>query len=145
MGVEFTRNREFKTITLSQSKYIKEVFKLLYIEDCKPIGIPLVANLKLIKLIDIEYAQEEPEMQGILEKAIVDLLMYTMMDTRIDLAFVVSVVSQHMAKLGPLHWTTINRIMRYLKGSLDPKLYLGGDNVTLHRYCKADWTRDAND
>jgi hypothetical protein len=42
--------------------------------------------------------------------------------------------------------------MRYLKGSLNLKLCLGGNNIIvmwivmllLYRYCYVDWTRDAN-
>lgn len=145
LGVEFTRNRVSKTITLSQSKYIEEVLKRFNMQDCKPIGTPLEANLKLMKLTDEEYAEVEHQMQGIPYKAAVGSLMYAMVGTRMDLAFAVSVVSQHMAKPGPMHWATIKRIMRYLKGSLNHKLCLGGNNIALHGYCDADWAGDTND
>ena len=101
-------------------------------EDCKPIGTPLESNLKLMKLTDEEFAQVEAQMQGVPYKAAVGSLMYAMVGTRVDLAYAVSVVSQHMSKAGPIHWTTIKRIMRYLKGTLDFKLCLGGESIALH-------------
>ena len=36
-------------------------------------------------------------------------------------------------------------IVRYLKGTLDFKLCLGGKNIVLGGFWDADWTRDAND
>ena len=35
--------------------------------------------------------------------------------------------------------------MRYLKGTLDLVLCLGGDNIELQGFCNADWAGDAND
>jgi hypothetical protein len=35
--------------------------------------------------------------------------------------------------------------MRYLKGTLDLKLCLGGKDVSLRGYCDADWGGDANE
>jgi hypothetical protein len=145
LGVEFTRNQESKTITLNQGKYIEEMLKQFHMEDCKPIATPLEANLKLMKLSDEEFAEVEQQMKGIPYKAAVGSLMYAMVGTRMDLAFAVSVVSQHMAKPGPMHWTTIKRIMRYLKDTSNLKLCLRGDNISLHGYCDADWAGDAND
>lgn len=71
-------------------------------------------------------------MQGLLYKVAVESLMYAMVGTRMDLAYAVSGVSQHMSKAGSIHWTTIKRIMTYLKYNLPFKLYLGRDNITLH-------------
>lgn len=35
--------------------------------------------------------------------------------------------------------------MRYIKGSLNRKLCLGRDDITLHGYCNADWIGNANE
>jgi hypothetical protein len=58
-------------------------------------------------------------MEGVSYKVRVGPLMYTMMGTRADLAFVVSIVSQFMLKASPLHWMAMKRIMRNLKETLD--------------------------
>ena len=72
-------------------------------------------------------------------------LMYAMIVTRLDLAFPISVVSQDMARPGSMHWTAVERIMRYLKSTLDVKLCLGGANIVLSGYCDADYAGDTND
>ena len=71
--------------------------------------------------------------------------MYAMIATRSDLAFIISVVSQHMARPGSMHWVAVNRIMRYLKGTCVVKLCLEGDNIVLSGYCDADYAEDTND
>ncbi len=49
-----------------------------------------------------------------------------------------------MSKVGPSHWMAVKRIMRYLKGTLDLKLCLGGKDISLRGFCDADWGGDAN-
>lgn len=71
--------------------------------------------------------------------------MYAMVGTRVDLAYVVSIMSQYISKARAIPLATIKKIMKYLKGSLYFKLYLESNNITLHSYCNADWIRVAND
>jgi hypothetical protein len=130
---------------MSQKKYIEEVLKRFNMEDCKPIGTPLDVNSKLLKLTEEEFEEIQGEMQSILYKATVGSLMYAMVGTRIDLAFPVSMVSQFMSKAGPSHWMAVKRIMRYLKGTLDLKLCLGGKDISLRGFCDADWGGDTNE
>ncbi len=139
------QDRANRTITMSQSKYIEEVLKCFNMEECKPIGIPLDVNSKLLKLTEEEFQGIQEEMQGIPYKAAVGSLMYAMVGTRPDLAFPVSMVSQFMSGAGPSHWMAVKRIMGYLKGTLDLKLCLGGKDVSLKGYCDADWGGDANE
>lgn len=145
LGVEFKRNRARRTITMSQRKYIEEVLKRFNMDDCKPIGTPLDVNSKLLKLTEEEFEEVHMEMQGIPYNPAVGSLMFAMVATRVDLAFSMSVVSQFMSKPGPSHWKAVKRIMRYLKGTLDLELCLGGNGITLRGYCDADWGGDVNE
>jgi len=145
LGVEFERNREARTITMSQRSYIDEVLKRFNMEECKPIGTPSDTNSKLLRLSDEEFGNVQREMEGVPYKAAVGSLMYAMVATRPDIAFAVSTVSQFMAKAGPPHWVAVKRIMRYLKGSLGLKLCLGGKDIALRGFCDADWAGDTND
>lgn len=65
LRVDFKRNRATRTITMSQTKYIEEVLERLNMRDIKPIGTPLDANVKLMKLLDEEYKQYEAKMQDV--------------------------------------------------------------------------------
>jgi hypothetical protein len=130
---------------MSQRSYIEEVLRRFNIEDCKPVATPSDANSKLFKLSDEEFGNVQMEMEGKPYKAAVGSLMYAMMGTRPDLAFTVSTVSQFMAKAGPSHWMAVKRILRYLKGSLELKLYLGVNDISSVGFCDADRAGDTND
>ena len=67
----------------------------------------------MAKLTDEEYKGVKAEMQDVPFKTAMGILMYAMVATRPDLAFAMSVVSQHMAKSGPKHLAAVKRIMRY--------------------------------
>ncbi|KAG0563116.1 hypothetical protein M758_8G005100 [Ceratodon purpureus] len=54
-------------------------------------------------------------------------------------------MSQFMSMAGPSHWSAVKCIMRYLQGTLEFKLCLGGINIELRGYCDADWAGDANE
>ena len=102
-------------------------------------------NSKLMKITDEEYALEAQAMSDVPYKEAVGSLIYAMIGTRPDLAYPISVVSQHMARPGSNHWIAVKRIMRYLKGTHDVKLCLGGHDIVLRGYCNADYAGDTND
>jgi hypothetical protein len=145
LGVQFQRDMKTHTITMSQTSYIKEVLRRFNMEDCKPVATPSDANFKLLKLSDEKFGNVQMEMEGVPYKAAVGSLMYAMVATRPDLTFTVSTVSQFMAKAGPSHWMAVKRILRYLKGSLEFKFSLGGNDISLVGFCDADWAGDTND
>ena len=45
LKVKFERNRETHTISMNQRNYIEEVLKRFNMEECKPVGTTLDANL----------------------------------------------------------------------------------------------------
>ncbi|OAE20919.1 hypothetical protein AXG93_3256s1660 [Marchantia polymorpha subsp. ruderalis] len=144
-GVQFQRDRKTHTITMSQTSYIEEVLRRFNMEDCKPVATSSDANSKLLKLSDEEFGNVQMEMEGVPYKAAVRSFMYVMVGTRLNLAFAVSTVSQFMAKASPSHWMVVKRILRYLKGSLDFKLFLGGNDISLVGFCDAVWAGNTND
>jgi len=100
---------------MSQNKYIEEVLKCFNMEGCKPIGTAFVVHLKLVKLTDEEYEGVKAKMQDLPYKEVVVSLMYSIVATRADLAYPMSVVvNQHMAKSGPKHWVKVKGIILYL-------------------------------
>ena len=83
-------------------------------------------------------------MKSVPYKVRVESFVYAMEDTRDDSAFAVYNVSQFMLKVDPPHWMAVKGIMRYLKGTLNFKLYLGGTNIALKGFCNADLAGNTN-
>ena len=65
--------------------------------------MPLQTNIKLMKLSYEEFTKHEAEMHDIPYKEAMGSLIYTMVGTKANLAFPMSVVSQHMSKPNPIH------------------------------------------
>ena len=73
-------------------------------------------------------------------------LMWAMLGTRQDLAYVTGVIGRYSANPKRCHWELAKRIVRYLKGTRDWVLVYDGSDVgmdmTFHGYTDADWSGD---
>ena len=66
-------------------------------------------------------------------------LMYAAVMTRPDIAFAVSHLSQYLNAPRITHLLAVTRVFRYLSGTRDLKLVLGGPNSTIIGYSDSDW------
>ncbi len=72
--------------------------------------------------------------------------MYAMLCTQPDLAYPISVLSQHMANPSMEHWMAVKRIFWYLQSTLQMKLQFGATpSKEVLGYCDADWGGDLED
>jgi hypothetical protein len=142
IGIHFKRDIETRTITMHQRNYIETILERFDMADCKPITTLLDAKTSLVKFWEEKYEEHLHEMKGIPYQKAVGSLMYAMVATRPDLAFAVSVVNRFMSKPGPMHWMAVKRIMRYLKGTIDVRLRIGGQHMNVKGYSDADWAGD---
>ena len=54
---------------------------------------------------------------------VVGCLMYATVCTRLDLAFVVSLISRFMANPGKVHWQAVKWVLRYVNGTVNYGLH----------------------
>jgi hypothetical protein len=113
LGMEVERNRGERLLCWYQIKYLKEILKHFRMEECKPIGVPLDPKVKLQRNVN-----GNDESKGFPYQQAVGSLMYAMLCTWPNLAYPISVLSQHMANPNMEHWITVKRIFRYLQGTL---------------------------
>ncbi len=148
LGIKVSRDRSSRLITLSQPKYINNVLERFNMADCHPSpSLPAVPKSYLPQGRDIPVT---PEAQDLLSqipyREAVGCLMYLMVTTRPDIAYAVQAVSQHTSTPRLVHWEAVKRILRYLKGTVDAGLTLGGKGVPiLKAYADADWANDPSD
>jgi hypothetical protein len=110
-------------------------------EECKPIGVPLDPKVKLQR-----NGNGNDESKGFPYQQAVGSLMYAMLCTRPDLAYPISVLSQHMANPNMEHWMAVKRIFQYLQGTLQMKLQFGATpSKEVLGCCNADWGGDLED
>jgi hypothetical protein len=82
---------------------------------------------------------EAQEMEEVPYQRGIGSLMYAATSTRPDIAFPVAILSQFMRNPGRTHWEAVKDVIRYLKGTADLKLTLGGTSAGLEAFVDADW------
>jgi hypothetical protein len=142
LGMHITRNRAQRTVKPSQEKYIDEILRKLSMQDCSPVGTPMEKGCRLEKRGPADPISPERIKQY---QSAVGALIYLVVETRPDIAFAISVVSQFSANPTPTHEQAVKRIFRYLAGTRTRGLQYGGSGKVpseLHGYSDADWGGD---
>lgn len=70
--------------------------------------------------------------------------MYTMLGIRLDIAYVVSVVSRFASNPTTEHYTAVKDIFRYLRGTIHYELTFTGELTTLRGYTDSDQAGDTD-
>ena len=100
--------RSQKGISISRRKYVLDLLSEIGMLRCKPSDTPIEAGKKTRDAGD---AVDKDRYQRLVGK-----LIY-LSHTRPDIAFAVSIVSQHMHSPREAHLEAVYKILKYLKGS----------------------------
>ena len=140
LEMSIKRDRQNRTMYISQQNYAKGILKRFGMEECKPISTPMENNAKFHKLSD----EDEPFDTQIYQQAI-GCLTYLSTATRPDISVAVSNLSRYMSCPSKAHWTGVKRIICYLKGTIDFGLEfscVSDENPQVIGYSDADWAGD---
>nr|CAH66607.1 H0211A12.10 [Oryza sativa] len=125
-------------ITLVQSHYVNKVLSRFGYSDCKPAPTPydpsvLLRKNQRIARDQLRYSQ------------IIGLLMYLASAMRPDISFAVSKLSRFVSNPGDDHWQALERVMRYLKGTMSYGIHYTGYPKVLEGYSDSNWISDADE
>ena len=147
LGIEAKRNRSARTISLNQTAYINEVLRRYGMLDSHPVSTPMAPKERLTGALSPSTPEEK---QATLEFAkgasyperVGSLLYIT--QTRPDIQYAVSTLAQFSSNPGIAHFEAIKRVLRYLKGTAEFGLSLGGsvDRVDVVGWTDSDWAQD---
>jgi hypothetical protein len=138
LGIEIKRDREKRTIHLSQRSYIDSIIRRYNLEDLKPASTPMQPGLLLSFSQTPKTTIEWARMRDTPYREAVGSLMYAALGTRPDIAFAVQSVSRYSTKFGPAHWNAVKRVFQYLKGTNHLWLSFGHADGWLTGYADAD-------
>jgi hypothetical protein len=133
LGLKVERDRDARTVTLSQKAYVDTVLERFRLTDAKsaqtPMDVGTVLSVDQSPLTHLEHEamKDVPYQRG------VGSLMYAATSTRPDIAFAVATLSQFMRNPGHTHWEAVKHVIRYLKGTAHLGLTLG--EAILSFYC----------
>ena len=106
--------------------------------DYKPVSTPYDASVvlrknKRIMKDQLRYSQ------------IIGSLMYLGSATRPDISFAVSKLSLFISNPGDDHWKALERVMHYLKGTMDYGIHYTRYLRVLEGYSDSNWISDADE
>jgi hypothetical protein len=152
LNLKIERNRQMKSIYISHTTKIKNVLEdsNLSAEDRKlisnPSRIPALTSLILSKKNCPINPEETKKMELVPYKSILGQLIHICITTRPDIAYAISNCGRYSHNPGPTHWHAILIILRYLQGTKELRLKLGGTlNTSFHMFCDADWAGDLDE
>ena len=137
LGMEITRDRNKKTLRISQGRYIQKILDRFGMTDCALYPTPIVPGNQLRKEIILTTTKEEIQYY----QSLVGSLIYAMVETRLDIAYIVLIVSRFVSNPIKNHFGATKRILRYLKGIVHYRITYSKDSKLIG-YSDADWAGD---
>ena len=151
LGLNIKRDRKHRTITLSQRKYIDSVLERCGMAECNPVFTPMATNAKMtvddpVDNTTVTHMALRANGPVISYQSAVGMLMWAMLGTRPDLAYVTGIVGRYSANPKRCHWELLKRVFRYLKGTRDWGITYNGSGIGMDMnflgYTDADWNGD---
>ena len=106
--------------------------------DCAPAPIPYDSSVLLRKNQRIARDQ-------LRYSQIIGSLMYLASATRPNISFAVCKLSRFVSNPRDDHWRALERVMRYLNGTMSYGIRYTGYLKVLEGYCDANWISDADE
>ena len=110
LGMEVKQEKH--QITICQKAYAAKIVEMVNMTRCNPCDTPMEQRLKLTT------AKPGTELDVTSYRRLIGSLRY-LVNTRPDIAYAMGIASRFVEALAKEHWSTVKRIVRYIKGTLD--------------------------
>ncbi|KAL2243797.1 UNVERIFIED_CONTAM: Retrovirus-related Pol polyprotein from transposon TNT 1-94 [Sesamum indicum] len=131
LGIKLTRSTD--RIAISQSHYVEKIIEKFGYQNSRIAKTPYDPSVALFKnesgvsVAQLRYSQ------------IIGSLQYLAKGTRPNISFSVSKLARYTSCPDKTHWGALDRVLRYLKGSVSLAIYYGIFPVVLEGYSDASW------
>ncbi|VFQ79345.1 unnamed protein product [Cuscuta campestris] len=146
LGIRIYRDRSRKLLGLSQSTYIDKVLARFSMSESKRGSLPMVQGTSLSKTQGASTPEKVERMINVPYASAIGSIMYSMVCTRHDVAFALSVTSRYQSNPGEIHWTAVKNILKYFRRTKDSFLVYGGkEELSIVGYTDASFQTDRDD
>lgn len=145
VGLNIVRDRKEKVLWIDQFQYARSILELYKMGDCHGVATPMAAGEVLTRS---ETGEELKESEKRTYQAMIGSLGYIMTCSRPDLSFAVSRLAQFASCPAERHMMAVKRVFRYLKGTANAKIKIGGvpqEEQETMAYFDASFADDPND
>lgn len=138
LGINIERDEEGK-FCISQPQYIDKIVTEANLENAKMSKYPVDPGYYKIDSDDLDSNDEYRKLIG--------MLLYLTTNSRPDISAPISILSQKISKPTVTDLNEVKRVIRYLKGTRNAKLKLGGGdkNFPVTVFSDANWAEDRVD
>lgn len=129
--------RESGRVYVHQKDYIKKLLLMYGMDECNSVSTPIDVNVKMDSYAESNKCnvKEYQELMG--------RLMFLSVNTRPDIAYTLSYLSQYNNDAREIHMRGLKRVLRYLRRTIDYRLCFGGKNIENRIDCETDGSWDA--
>ena len=143
LGMEIQRNRETSELCVSQEGNLWKVLSNFDMDQAKEVSTPMGAHFKLRSGTDEGLREQADYMEKNPYQSAVGSIMCAMVGTRLDLAYLVGLISRFMTKPLKEHWQAVKWVLRYIKGTVDTRLcYKKKRDFVVRGYSDSDYNGD---
>ena len=132
LRIAIERDRESRSIHLSQTAFIDRLVTRFNLAEANPVDSPMVQGLQIRR--PDKTVPPDPELVDWISKTpyreLVGSLNYIAVASRPDISFAVGRLASVLDCYRPEHWAAGLRVLRYLKGTRSLRLTLGGPVTT---------------
>ena len=119
LSKQILRNRPSGIIRLFQQTYIERILKRFNTRLCSSGKTPIVKGDRFSKGQCPHNDIERDKMKVVPYSSVVSSLMYVQVCTRLDIAFIVGVLSRYSSDPSQSYWKVAKKVLRYLRGTKD--------------------------
>lgn len=127
------------TYSINQASLIRKIAKTYDLEQAKRSNIPMDTGYYKARL-DSRSLPNNVEYH-----CLIGSLLYIATNSRPDIAASVSILSRRINNPLQADWVELKRIVRYLCGTMDYRLFFDTGNLKLEGFSDADWASDTAD
>lgn len=141
LGLKVERNRQEKTNKLSQPAYIDKILNTFHLDKAHPVNTPMKEGTPLEQRPEADGEASSSERERY--QGMTGSLMFSMVETRPDIAFAISIASRFAKNPSRQHTEALKTILRYMRGSRKRGITYGGhDKLLVEGYSDSDWAGD---
>ncbi|KAI0992483.1 hypothetical protein K3495_g15702, partial [Podosphaera aphanis] len=135
LGVRITRDRVKRCLWLTQDAYCRQILERFGMDNCRPSETPMAPGYEVFLVPNTGQASvtEIKEYQSKIGS-----LLYLAVHTRPDISYSVSVFSRYLTNPSLNHIKGVDRILRYIKGTINLGIMYDGTASDTSLYCHSD-------
>ncbi|PKI53605.1 hypothetical protein CRG98_025996 [Punica granatum] len=145
LGIRIYINRPKRLIGLSQALYLDKVLKRFNMQNSRRGLLPVRHGIHLSKGMSLKTPEDREKMAQVPYASAIGSLMYTMLCTRPDITYAISVTSRYQSNPELDHWTAVKNILKYLRRTKDMILVYGRGELRLDELIDSDFQSDVDD